>query len=159
MTSTLQRRLDLPIDSRCTLAPINVAKSCLGCLAEDVQALVDDGTLPWAWDISTTWTVKGTHRRETRIWVRCLLEYKEQRNCKTLSSLQPSFVLAQIIGHSRDQLRGTEIAQLWNCDWIVVHRHIKSGALDVAPGALRPKQTPRVTRASFEQFMQSRRLL
>lgn len=171
---SFQRTL-LTIEHPTPLCSINTAKGILSLSAEDIMSLITDGQIQFAWDIGT-----GSRHKEIRIWIESLRLYQGSLgraateggapraarrdpsdslpSVTSCSNLTEADVIARIIQHSRETLRATELQRLLNCDWIVVKRHIESGALTLAPGpALRAKETPRITRQSFLAFMLKRR--
>ena len=150
----VQKRFDFGPLAVAPLWSINGVMGILRREAEDILALIDDGKLPWAWDIAT----RGPHasgRAEWRIWSECVRAY--QLNHSThLTDLTHAEVLTRLLGHSRPVLRAAEIRSVWTCDRNTIHRHIDLGNLELDPSSPRlgsSNKTCRIPRASFEQFM------
>jgi len=156
----VQRRFDfgpLPV------APLWSINGVMGILkkdADEVLALILEGKIPWAWDIST----KPETRAEWRIWPESVRAYQRSNpslpslpSVKAITENSHAEVLCSIIGHSRPVLRGSEIRSIWTCDQQVITRHLRLANLQLDPSASSAAHvSPRIARASFEIFMQSR---
>ena len=106
----MQPSLSLTLHQRTALVTVDTARAIMGVDAESVAAMVDDGRLPVVFDIA----LPGANRRELRIWARSL---------EPSFSLQPSaFSLADLIGTSRETLRGSEVERLLLCS----AQHVKA---------------------------------
>lgn len=167
------RQQSLDFRTPLQLAPLYSINGVMGILrrdADDVLDLILDNKLCWAWNIGTT-----ENRAEWRIWSKCVEDYQQrcaspspsgrgQGEGQTGTSLLPDYdhdeVIAQLLGHTRSVLRGSEIRAVWTCDAQTITRHIRNGTLvvDAARNAARNEknQTQFVTRASFEHFMYAR---
>lgn len=122
--------------------------------ADDVLDLILDNKLGWAWNIGTT-----ENRAEWRIWSKSVDAYRSGPNA-SLPAWDHDEVVAQLLGHTRSVLRGSEIRAVWTCDAQTITRHIRLGNLvvDAARNATRRavNQTQYIERSSFEHFMYAR---
>lgn len=141
------------------LVPIRTAMF-LADLGEDaVLDLIENGTLPWAWDISGAYSI----RRDIRIWRPCLMAWL--KNPATYATLTPRAALdeaevyRQLFTHSREKLRGTEVRRIFSCCHSHIGNLIRAGLL-TATTEIRtgPNGSPKITRLSIINFLRSRRV-
>jgi hypothetical protein len=148
MIETLQRPLPLYIHQRTALVTVETARCALGVDTDSILAMLDDGTLRWAWNISA-----GSQLREIRIWARDVITYQTGLGPERLHS--STEVIDSVIGTQRDRLSSVEIST-----------HILICSRDLAGDLVRLGQlrgdlvghTQWITRDSLVQFL-TRRLL
>lgn len=128
------------------------ATAWLRCSSETVLRWVEEGRLEWAWDIALG---PARRRREIRIWFRALEACKAGR---PLPSLQPAQVVAAVIGHQRETLRGNEAQAILNCERNLIARLLAAGELR-GVGLLQAGPRRHVLlRASLANFLLRRRI-
>ena len=117
----------------------------------ELEAAVDSGALGPAWNIAGP----GAERREIRVWSGSVEGYARGDRLEA----RPTFELPLIFPHSRPQLSSTELQRLFSCSSTHIHNLIAAGLLQQIgkPAAERgPNSAVKVTRASVEQFLNSR---
>jgi hypothetical protein len=160
MLTTHQLELSLTLPAARTLIPLEAVMVLTDRSEDAVIELMDCGALPWAWDIARA----GADRRELRIWRDCLVAwlanpcetYRQQR----FSMESEEAVLASLFPHGRPEQRGTELQRMFSCGHSHIINLIADGLLtsttEIRTG---PNGSPRITRLSVIQFLQSRRAL
>lgn len=129
-----------PVCQQCLpLWPVRAAMAWLGQSEPRILTWLDEGRLPWAWNIARA----GSGRRELRIWHRSLAAFKQPEAVMPGADLAEDVVLAEVIGHGRSVLRAVEVCRLLNCDQATVARHLADGELAaVGPRCRRPQTGP-----------------
>jgi hypothetical protein len=143
----MQTALRLTLAQRTELVTVDTARAVRGVDAESILAEIDDGRIPWAFDVS----VLGSHqseRRELRLWATALLDGE------ATAKLAAEQVLDTIIGTHRETLRAPEVERLLLCSAQHVARLHATGALV----GHRVGNVRHLTRASLAQFLRTRRV-
>jgi hypothetical protein len=107
MNALRQPLLPLHISSRAALVGVEVACAALGVDADTIFAMIDDGQLPWAWDICAARKSIGRaegERREWRIWRECITSRQSQ---SPLPDLKLADVINQICPPGPPELPNT----------------------------------------------------
>jgi hypothetical protein len=137
----MQPLLQLQISQRAALVTVDVARVVRGVDAESIFAQIEDGTIPWAWDIGLA---RG--RRELRIWGRCL--------GGPTPKADEAGVIDDVIGTHRETLRGSEIERLLCCSAAHVQALHERGCLSgIVAG-----RTRHIRRDSLAAFLRHRRI-
>lgn len=153
----LQRRfieIDLAAAAKAPLISVEGLRALTGQSEDDVLHLIEDGQLPWAFDIAAP----NTKRMELRVW----------RGSLNTPGASLGIVLDDVLGRTAwpssipEPLRTIEAVQLqrrWVCSSTHIHHLIAAGCLHEAGGGGERKQTHtrHVTRASAEAFLTERR--
>ncbi len=161
-----QRKLVLDDLPRCVLATVETARLQLpGHDEDDILALVDEGYLPWSWNIALD---PKSMSRELRIFPDCVLHYK------TTVGKQPFPItgLDQLVrqhllrGHDKPFLPSTLVKLILNCGATHVTNLIDAkqfsclplGGGGRAPALYRrgPNGAALITRQSFVKFLETR---
>lgn len=125
-----------------------------------LNALIDCGKLPWAWDFSAI----GGHSKEVRILSACVVELAAGSPVPAVGAtrnLDLAAVINLVIPQKRESLRGIEL-QRWfhlSADWF--HDMRANGELEWIPETLPktgPKASPRFTRESVSRLLERRRI-
>jgi hypothetical protein len=138
-----QRTLSLTLSQRTALVTVDTARAVRGVDAESVLDEIEDGRIPWVWDIASL----GSERRELRIWAEGL----RSAECGVRSAED---VIAEIIGTTRPTLRGSEVERLLLCSAQLVKQLHEAGELR---GAL-VGHTRHLRRDSLAEFLRRRRV-
>ena len=139
----IQRSLSLTLSQRTALVTVDTARAVRGVDAESILAEIEDGRIPWVWDIA----LPGSERRELRIWAEALLSAE----CGARSA---ESVIGEIIGTTRPTLRGSEVERLLLCSAQMIMRLHAAGEL---AGAL-VGHTRHLRRDSLAEFLRRRRV-
>ena len=138
----MQPTLQLPIAQRTALVTVDTARAVRGVDAESIFAEIDDGRIPWVFDIAAP----GAARRELRLWARSII---------APDARQPlGAVLAAIIGTNRAVLHGGEVERLFLCSAQLIKQLHEAGELR---GAL-VGHTRHLQRDSLIAFLTRRRV-
>jgi hypothetical protein len=113
-----QRALRLTLHQRTALVTVDTARAVRGVDAESILAEIDDGRIPWVWDIA----MPGADRRELRFWGPALED-------PGTADQAEADVLASILGTTRPTLRGAEIEVRLLCSAPHVKRLHEAGEL------------------------------
>lgn len=158
MTSTpqLQRKFPLRDKTLCPVLTVSGVRSALpGHDEDDVLALIEDGSLEWAWNIALH--VGDGIKKEPRILKSCVERYGSiNHQPSTINPLSEFFN-----GDDKPFLFGTTLRLLFNCSSTHVIALIEAKELRVQPGSSwdrGPGNSPLVTRSSVEAFMKRRRM-
>jgi hypothetical protein len=146
MSATAHRQTSLPITvaQRTVLVGVETVRAKFGCDAESVFAMVDNGQLRWAFDVSLDGGGSATGIRELRFWTGEIVAPEAQR------AVSLEKVLRCISGQGTTLRRG-EIERQWIVSAQHVSRLVKNGDLTLASAG-------HVTRASVEQFLKRRHI-
>ena len=139
IVTPLQTRLPLVIAQRTVLVGVETVRAKFGCDAESVFAMVDNGTLRWAFDVAVT---PGKGSRELRFWTG---EIIAPENAARQTAAQ---VIAAIIGKGASVRRG-EIERQWICSAQHIMRLIRAGELTLASRS-------KISRESLARFLHER---
>jgi len=113
MDTLTQLRLPLTVAANVSLVTVDVARAARGVDAESVVALLESGTIRWAWDFAAP---GASCRREVRIWVRDLV------GSAGPDETQES-VIAQVIGATPG---GRQRAAVIETRWSISAQHIQT---------------------------------
>jgi len=146
-----------PIARQCRqedpLCAIVEVKRRLGANEDEVIALIEQGSLFWAFDISTP----GAIKREIRVWHQSVNDYQEQTSA--LRSVDE--VIRDILPkHRRPVLRATELMRALNCSQLHVYNLIEAKQFDLVDPNWRPGPggSAQLTRTSAAGFLKRRKL-
>lgn len=138
----MQSALRLTIAQRTALVTVDTARAVRGVDAESILLEIEDGRIPWVFDIGS----RDTQRRELRIWARALDGVG--------ATLSAHAVIEEIIGTRRDTLRGSEVERLLLCSAQLVKQLHETREL---AGEL-VGHTRHLRRDSLAAFLQRRRV-
>lgn len=110
----------LRLNQRTVLVTVDTARAVLGCDAEMVSEMIDDGRLRWVWDIGVR---DGGRRRELRILARDLVAPDRS------GELTPENAILMVLGTNRFELRGSEVERMLVCSAAHVAELQRSGHL------------------------------
>ncbi|MEO7299002.1 MAG: hypothetical protein ABI042_10565 [Verrucomicrobiota bacterium] len=145
--------LAITLPSRRPLLSVWSVCSLLDCDSADVTKKIEDGTLPFAWDIHSSRSTK----RHVRILARSVAEI--QSNGKASAKASLSAVIDSILPHSRERFRACELARFFSCDLCHMTHLVREGSLCEIGKRKHTNQTRIVTRASVIKFLTARRML
>lgn len=159
MNATLQLEFSYQLPAMRPLVPISTAM-VLGDQDEDrVQAAIDTGAIPFAWDIRGL----AAAAREIRMWRESLIWWLTTMGTfPTVAAQFPAIedVVARLFPHSRDLIKGTELQRMLSCGHSHVINLIKDGLLDTTTEIRTgPNGSPQITRVSITQLLLDRRVL
>jgi hypothetical protein len=138
----------VPISNRTSLVTLDMARACLGIPAGEAMARVEDGRLPWAWDLAAS--TAGEHKvREVRLWVACLSQDPAALTRMTLPA-----VIAEVIGSRRERFSATELSDRMMISHQSLFRLVRAGELS---GEL-AGHVQWISRRSLEKFLTRRKL-
>lgn len=119
---------------------------------DQVLALIEDGSLSWAWDIRSP----GSERREVRIFWRCLIAWRLQQQAWLGTE---DSIYAEVIPTHWQRVRATSIYRRWRCSQELVANLIAARCFTALTDSRRGADgSPEVTRESVIAFLKSRRL-
>lgn len=159
MNAALQLEFSYQLPAMRPLVPISTAM-VLGDQDEDrVQAAIDTGGIPFAWDIRGL----AAAAREIRIWRESLIWWLTTRGTfPTVAAQFPDLaaVVARLFPHARDEVKGTELQRMFSCGHSHIINLINDGLLvaTTKPGP-GPLGSPKITRASVVGLLLQRRVL
>lgn len=159
MTAMLQRKFPLADKTLCPVLDIAGARSALpGHDEDDVLALIEDGSLEWAWNIALV--VGEGIRKEPRILKVCVENYLSTAGSRPLNWSEAR-AFREFLRGDKPFVYGTELRLLWNCSSTHIIALIEAKELKVQPGTTwdrGPGNSPLITRASVEGFLKRRRM-
>lgn len=124
-----------------------------------ILALVDEGILPFAWDLAG----KDSKRRELRLLMTDFKEWVKNPTAwlaRGADTRNHEEVIASLFPHSRPELRGTELQRMFSCGHSHIINLIKDGLLTATTEILTgPNGSPKITRLSIVQLLIARRVL
>lgn len=145
----LQRRFDfdLSVIAKSPLVPLAGLRALTGLDEDAVLYLIQDGQLPWAFDIA----MPGARKSELRVW--------RGAASTDLHATSLDEVIADILGPSPlPTLKVRSLRHRFVCSSDHIHHLIAAGCLTETGGEERKQTTTRiVTRASAETFLKERR--
>lgn len=133
-------------------------EECLDILRPRLNAMVECGELPWAWDLGT-----GRKRKEVRILAHCVIEHTMGRepNIGATRNLRLPEVMNLILPGQRRFMRSVELQRLFHSGPDLIHALSTSGELKKIPEKLSTKganASPSFTRASVVKLLEDRRI-
>lgn len=114
-----QLPLAITLSQRTVLVTADTARAALGVDADTIAAMIDDGRIRWAWDISAG---QG-EVRAIRIWARDLIHHD------ACLRMYPADAIDHIIATTRDRMRAVEVCQLLLCSRPHIHALLRLGHL------------------------------
>lgn len=158
----IQRQMDLRLRIRCPLVCVKTAKDVLKRTEEEIEMLVENGFLLWAFDIAR---LHAKYRRELRILRKSIEDYENgvlpQEGWRDLRA-EPATkkewqdCLKEIIPAQR-AYRAWELAQIFNCSKTHINSLVDDGTLVEAQPRRHKKESPLITRASIVDFLKAKR--
>jgi hypothetical protein len=137
----------------------SAAENCLDISSRTLNALIESGELPFAWNFSC-----GRARKEIRILAHCIVE----RSIGTIQSigatrnLKLPDVVNLILPQTRESMRGAELQRMFHFSSSLIfdlHRHGEIKKVAERLPAVGPNASPRFTRASLIKLLEKRRVL
>lgn len=142
------------------LWPVSAVQIILNVDEYNLEKRLEDGSLPWVFDIS-----RGPDRRraERRVLAWCVWEYLGQRaeGISPTAKLKFERVVDLILGHNRDTVRSAELGRCLHCQRKHIHELTQAKQLEVVAERLPrrgPASSPRITRQSITAFLERRRM-
>lgn len=148
-THCVQRRFTFAdLGTGAPLLPMSAVRSLLNRDEDAVLYLIEDGQLPFAFDLS----MPGARRMDLRVWRGCLQGGRP--GSQTLVD-----VIADILPPLNSPvIRSATLAQRWVCSRTHVHQLIDAGLLEeVGAEARKLTNSRNLTRASAAAFLTARR--
>jgi len=152
----VQMLLD-PIARQCReedpLCAIVEIKRRLGANEDEVLALIEQGSLFWAFDIAAP----GATKREIRVWHQSVDDYEE----KTCAMRSLDEVIRDILPkHRKPALRATELMRALNCSQLHIYNLIAAKQFDLVDPNWRPGPggSAQLTRTSAASFLKRRKV-
>jgi len=135
-----------------------IAGECLGIGRRELNALVDSGEIPWAFDLGV-----GRNRTELRILACCVVERATGPipAIGATRNLNLPEVVDLILPKTRETLFGTELQRLFNASPDLIRDLAHAGEIKQLSGplpAVGPNSSPRFTRASLVKLLENRRI-
>jgi hypothetical protein len=157
----VQRRLQLTIDERTPLVPMQTAKIALGINEDSVMVEIEDGRLRYAFDARS----RGSRHAMPLIWRDCITAMQNgwPQPDVELDDAICCILLPPRPGEMASAFRAVQVrALLGACSQLHVWRLIQAGLLALDAG--RPvkfgrAQSPWITRASLAEFLRTRRMV
>jgi hypothetical protein len=134
------------------LLRVETVQDCLGKSRDEVDAMIQDGSLAYAFDIST----KPGTRTEPRIFTLCVAEKTGWRNP---SGQTKNYQLAEVVGMILPQrdVRSTELRNLFACSCDHIYQLANNFKVTRKPAATGgPNSYTVFSRASIETFLTRR---
>ena len=148
-----QRLLNLSIPDSRPLVPIEAAMVLLDLHYESLIGAIESGDLAWAWDIKA----RDCARSEVRIWRGSVMD--ALAGIKS-APVEESTVLDGLFGHSRPEIKSTELQRLFSCSHNHVYQLIGEGSLTCTSPATRGVNGfARLSRDGIKQYLRTRRII
>jgi len=144
LTRLTQPTLRMTIAANVALVEPGTVMAALGIDRESVHDSIDNGALPWAWDLAAD----GSPRREIRVWKQCL-----DRDAAILAQLETADVIDEILGFKSEHRSGA-LQQLLTISHQLVLKFVRAGELT---GEIR-SHTLWIKRPSLVAFLTARRI-
>jgi hypothetical protein len=160
--STGQRKLVLDDQLYRPLITIESARSSLpGHDEDDIIALIDEGFIPWAWNIALK---PGRMARELRLLPECVEHYRRTYGSRGVAIDAHLTSIDRVIAHllkfhDKPFILSTDIRLILNCGSTHVTNLVDAKVLKQLPGTdyrRGPNGAACVTRESLEQFLTAR---
>jgi hypothetical protein len=135
-----------------------VAEECLDIKRPRLNALIESGELPWAWNLG-----HGTARKEIRILALCVVERATGQvpSIGATRNLKLPEVVNLVLPQRRENLRAVEIQRLFHIGEDSIRDLQAAGEIKRVPEKLPaqgPNASPRYTRASLVKLLERRRM-
>jgi hypothetical protein len=143
------------------LIDVKTAMAILDCNEDHVLKRIEDGAIPWVWDIRRNCSVRSC----LRLLTRSVVEAQEPQSpgVPVASDEQElASMVDSLLPRTRPTLRGTEVARLFNCSSSHITGLIKDGLLHVSPRettSFGTDSSPWIARVSLSAFLQKRRFV
>lgn len=133
-------------------------EECLDISRIKLNALIESGELPWAWNLGN-----GPARKEIRILAHCVVEkvVGPLAQIGSTRNLKLPEVIGLILPQRRESLRCIELQRLFHVSPDLVHFLHSAGEIDRVKEKLPttgPNASPRFTRASLAKMLERRRI-
>lgn len=155
-----QRKLVLDDSPALVLATVSDARAALpGHDEDDILALIEDGSLPFAWDIALR---PGKSAREFRLYPACVEHYRRTGGSRPYpDAARFDAVIVRLLGHHAGKpfLTSNTLRLLLNCGPTHIINLIDAGALKQMPGTVYrrgPNGAALVESYSFVRFLETR---
>lgn len=138
----MQPLLNLRLAHTAALITVDTACTVLGVDSETISAMIDNGDIAHAWDVSA----RQGRIRELRLWAAELAD-------RSLSAYPVTTVISSLLPARRERFRSAEAAALLRVSDPHIHKLIRTGALS---GPL-AGHTQWITHPSLAEFLRARK--
>jgi len=142
------------------MCKIAICEHFLGCDREGVIARIQDGRLPWAFQLNPL----GSYCRDLRVLTLCVIELLGIKTGlpKRTADLTFDEVVAVVMPHSRPTLRGTELQKMFSTFPDAIRQISQRGGFIIEERAKQrygPNASHRYSRSSVVQFLKKGRVV
>jgi hypothetical protein len=158
LAGSAQRKLVLNDPTLLVLSTVHDARAQLpGHDEDDILALIEEGQIPWAWNIALK---SQNAAREIRIWPDCIAHYRNTGGQRPYRSAEPE--LNRILLDGKPFVNGSRLKLIFNCGATHIINLVDSKQLRVMPGTKYhrgPNGSPAIEAQSLLNFLNSRLLI